>query len=795
MSFGGSSNNLPPPPINPLGINKNRGATNQMAIPLPYFCGKNRLGVKWISDIFADRAAAVYNEVGKGDTNVSGYNFFTDIACALSHGVVDGIYSVIFNGVLVWGKKEPYDTPQITRGAEDSIDITIPNFGVMTLYWGTETQTFNTTLKLSGKNHTAYRGVCYAVFKQLFLGFNQKSVQNIEIVLGRWPKPAWIDLSGPGHDGTSNINGDVNPICFIVDLLQHPRAGLGLPDSFFDMAKMQAVAQRLQQEGFGFSPLLTDRKDSKQWLLQACEYFDGYFLQDGSGKFSIQLARPPEDAGELTIIDGTQMVSRPSFSSDDWSTIKTETSVQFTSDRIGLQPDVKTWRDLGAREMNDSADPLQVDRSWITQAESATQIAACLGQVVGLPIRSGSVKLRKTGTLFEDMVPGALFKFDYPSRNVGGIVWRVKDRSQPDPSEPEFQINFLADTSYLYPAPGNGSFSREIGEEDEESEEIKPLPISTFRVIELPLALCPEGKLSLAILAARAETSTIGFNIFLGRKVNSEWLDSYAQLDSQRSFSVHGLLKTEYTDVGPSIDEETGLIVELDGVDLELGEQTLFDALSNDLLAFIGDEVFSVVSLTVIAENTYQILVARARFATPRQTHAVDSAVYLIRRSEILPLQHPQFVPNNTARFKLQPVKPPTVLELADVESSDVAISGRIYAQTPVTNLKINGLLDEVTFSTGAAIAITFTLTDAGRDYYQQRLLVRKTVLDFYDNFDALIATVELADGVSAYSMTNAEMIALLGGEATFYLTVRTKIISDWFIIFSEQKAISAIFI
>jgi hypothetical protein len=80
--------------------------------------------------------------------------------------------------------------PPVFRDVDnpDFVDITIPDYGVMRLYWGTETQEVDDYwVEKSGIAQPALRGFCYAVFQQLFLGFNQTNVQNVELVLAKYP--------------------------------------------------------------------------------------------------------------------------------------------------------------------------------------------------------------------------------------------------------------------------------------------------------------------------------------------------------------------------------------------------------------------------------------------------------------------------------------------------------------------------------------------------------------------------------------------------------------------------------
>ena len=82
--------------------------------------------------------------------------------------------------------------------------ITIEGWGTVRLYWGTETQTQDADLVASGVLHPAYRGTCYAVFLDLFIGKDRASAPNIEFTISRYPLPAWLTAA-------KAIEEDANP--------------------------------------------------------------------------------------------------------------------------------------------------------------------------------------------------------------------------------------------------------------------------------------------------------------------------------------------------------------------------------------------------------------------------------------------------------------------------------------------------------------------------------------------------------------------------------------------------------
>lgn len=325
----------------------------------------------------------------------------------------------------------------------DYVDILIPDYGPMRIYWGTETQEADETLNQSGVNHPSYRGQCYVVFDQIFLGFNQTSFPNVELVLGRWPRPEseWHELEA--------IEEDVNPVAFICDVLQNPRCGFRVADSMLNTDELLATAAQLEAEGLSFSPLINRQAETREILTRALEYIDGYFTTDSQGRLGLKLCRVAD--GDIPEISYDDLTSPVEFSPEDWSAIKTGVNIKFTNGEASYLADARQYRDAAALRIKGERDVETIDREWFTRPAVVESFAQVLGRTRTLPRITGKAKLRMSGTLFADLIPGALFTFDLSNRDTSNLVFRVEERNLASPSKPEFDITFRLDRSYLYP--------------------------------------------------------------------------------------------------------------------------------------------------------------------------------------------------------------------------------------------------------------------------------------------------------------------------------------------------------
>jgi hypothetical protein len=777
--FGGPSS-LPEPSPKPLGVDERRVSTNEQAVPVPYMAGRRPMPVTFISEVFDSVTVAVTRDVGKQKSK-AGTNYYGSFACLVGHGPFDGMHEILLNGESVW-------TGNLLRGVgnPDFVDITIAGFGTAKFYFGTETQMPDPYLNAkSGTKHPAYRGLGYFVFYRHFFGFNQTSVQNIEVVPSRYPAVSYL-----GNQG--RVVNDVNPMVCVSEWIENPRIGLGLrpEEGLIDTVGMLAVATQLKTELYGVSSWLTRAEEIRTLLVKLFDYFDGFPVMTVDGKFSVGLARPAADVNALPVVDETLMTKRLEYTPQDWSETANKTIVQFINSDNLWQKDASTYRDRGNFRITEQVLPLTLDRSWITTQTLADKVAQAAGRIAALPEVTGEMTLRRTGTLLTALAPGALFKLNYGPRNIVGMICRVTERRREVPGLPEFSIAWKLDRSYLTAAanvvqhhvkdvPGAPAFPQ----------------IATAMILELPLALCPSGILSLAVLAVRPAVDIQGCRVYLGHNYDSSGHiapESYELMEGSSRFAMHGTLSADYPATTGTVDLELGLLVTWDGFDTSLvTDEDLFDGLADELLVFLAGEILSVAKVVLVAAETYRLFCARGRFNTVKTASAAGAEVYLLRRAEIVALQHPHIQALNTVALKLQTYSRSGVSDLATAYVWEQPVAGKIYASIPPKNLLVQGDGANPYYTTGQNVAIEWTVTEPGREFYQEELLKISTVLQFLNLGLVELGRVKLDIGISHKTISNADLVALLGGEVSFVLRAYTEVIGSEFIIDSAYVQVT----
>jgi hypothetical protein len=773
MSFGGSPDNSPAKPRKPLGVDDSRLSTNEQAKPVPYHAGYQRRAVTFISDVVYFRTKTL-EAGGKNGGERTGTKYWASFAALIGYGRLKQITGVYLNDQRVYHDVAEFE-------GEDFLDITLTNpangaaRGVLRVYAGTETQEPDTYLNLKSASHVpplpqhpAYRGIAYGVFKELYLGFNQTDVQNIEIEFVREPEISWTtnEIFGGDLAGTSAV-----VVC--AELLQHPRLGLGLPDSLLDTAALAAVHQTLVDEGSVsvLFPFFERQQEVRSLITEALQYCGGFPLITADGKFSIGLYRAPASLAALPVVNESDLVSRPEREAGDWLTAKTETNARFLDVDREFKESSVNWRDRGLIQITGEPNVQSIERNWLLHEDQAKTVVNITGRAAALPQSGGTVALRRTGTLFADLAPGALFKLNYPSRGVANQVCRVQTRTEADGARPQFTIDYKVDFSWLTGASGDDVAPPAA------AALVSPDPLDAARVIELPISLCPEGKLTLTVLASRPADGITGFSVHLAKNYafDGDPVDSYANLASSTRFALRAVLRTDYVATTDLIDQTVGFAVQLVGPDQVLEDFTPFDGVSDEWLVFIGDEIMSLHQATLAGVGFYQLFPIRARHGTERAEHGVGTECFIVQRSALVLLQHPQFALHNDYELKLSTVKNGVALELAEAEALTGTIAGRIYREPLPGNFRARGTPPgsgtEATngnYETGHDILVQWTRTDGQADFWQAGKISRVLTLEVYDDFDLLVATLTPAG--EELTITNTELVGYLGAETNFKL-------------------------
>ncbi len=194
-------------------------AVQGRAIPVVFgTCLVGGGNVTWWGDFRVD---PVYKRVKSGlfsHSNVlQGYRYFIGMQFCLCHGEVDELVDILAAGKHIrYDPFRNYQGVSLTMSGSDPVAVSIDAenlfggvekeggvSGNMSFYRGTRTQTGNSYLTLvQARTAPAYRGICYAVIQQMYVG-TTTYLKPISFIVRRCPNPFGY-TSPPYHRVRSN---------------------------------------------------------------------------------------------------------------------------------------------------------------------------------------------------------------------------------------------------------------------------------------------------------------------------------------------------------------------------------------------------------------------------------------------------------------------------------------------------------------------------------------------------------------------------------------------------------------
>lgn len=754
MSFlVGSSDAKPKEKPKLLGLDEIRTATSEQARCVPYLCGRQRMSVTFISDAFNVTNIPV-TDGAKKSAQVQGFNYFVDFGALVCVGPVDAIYEIWMSDERVW-------QGEVTRGVADYEEITIPDKGVVVIYWGTDTQTVDSNLQNSpGGKHSGYRNFCYLVFRQLGLGQYSLQVSNLEIVVARYPeRPAWFTSAG-------QIGLDVNPALAIWDILTHPIAGPGIPSSLIDTDSLQDIAATLELEEFGISPIINRSQSCRQVLADILAYFDGYMRQDTAGKISFGLVRPLTDSSSLSEVSADEITSPLQIRPGTWNDTITQAQVRFTdSDRYYKENVVSADSD-SMQVITDSFSSKVYDREWYTSQKTAAKAAVILANRGASPEGDGSVSVRSE--TLANLLPGDPFFITYPPLGLVQMRVRATEVRFKKAGSPEIDIEFRIDQ------PGLNQVRSELPiVTAPEINYLVPSVLLTPEVFELPAHISlgttdPE----VGFLAARPDGAHDRFWVW--REVVEDSYQQQTPSEGTAGWSLRGGLTAALDATTTTIQDVT-----LSEWDKVLGASGGIingtDIDSEKVVLKCGDEYMRVLSATLVSTGVYDIEVERGIFETDGESHADGDVVWVFHQERIPKLSLPLAKP--TEYFKLQPSVAGRRVDIADVDPIWITLEYISLRPLHPENLRAFGDRRGPTYTTGQDIEIEWSL----REIYSQTIWAiwsggiastSSSDLLIYNSSGTLVQTVAIGIDVTSYTLTNANLVAWLGSETTFSISL-----------------------
>lgn len=774
MFSSGNTDKLTKPGRKMLGLDALRTASNEQGVPIPWFCGRARLGVTYISRMFGVVSTKV-KAGGKGG-QVSGYKYSAGFAALIGFGPLDTIYNVILSDDILWPPEGGIPVHRPGAGV-NYVDLTIPNMGTLRVYWGTETQVADPGLVYDGIEHPAYQGYGYCRALSWNLGeFSGGDVPapNLEILAGRYPEPDWWVLP------SVKIGEDINPAAAIWDLLSPIRKN-GIDPELIDTDSLIDVAAVLDDEEFGMSPIFTASKSIRECLIEICQTFDGWFRQSDEGLLTFGLNRPT--AGILPEFDPEDMTKTPEIDTGSWTQTSSGAQVRFRNGLIYLNEDVASAFDGANFSVTGRTDAPSVDRLFITDPDLAQDVASAMAQRNGIPAGGGQLGLRKSR--IGSLKPGDRFTFNYPNLGVTSLPAIARAIQWPEPGRPEVIVEYESDNTqtlsgdYVAPAyvPPSSAVKTPVA---------SPLQFG----FELLGAGAPDHELTyFAFSAVRPTLEHNGFYIW--REFPAASSDYVDQVDQFASWTPELYLYGASVAMGATTFEVyLGPEAMLGGM-LGIGDTGFGSFSSSDIdagkvylaldVGGFGDPVEIVLVTGLVpggGTGRYSLTVVRGQWGTSDVAHdgwatiGVQSSCAMLNTDDLARVGVD--APFDAEFFLLQPA---IAGRRADITTLvPIEIDRSLSATPPPANLRAFDDRLNPFYTTGQAIPIAWdaTIFDEERPDLAART---STELEIWDAPNTTLkTTIVVAETIQTYTWANAALVTALGSETNFHIRAYQKL-------------------
>ena len=661
--------------------------------------------ITWYGDLLKDK---IRKKSGLfGGSTVVGAQYYLGFQAAIC-GPVDELVG------LRWDDK-PVNYTQTTDGDKEVLEVDDAFLfggkdseggivGTMDFYLGTDTQTPNDYLEtqFGAGLVPAYRGVSYAVARQMYLG-TTKYVKS----------PAWevrhcpnsLGLTGDKHviDGRA-----ANPAAAIYYILTDEDFGAGMPAGEIDTATFTAVADTCYDEGLGVNFLFDSFSVAGELVEEILRHIDGFhYIDPETGLFGIGLVRDDYVLEDLETI-GEDEISSIEVREPSWSDLVNYITVEYVDAdyrKVSLP-----WPNLAGIERRGEIESRTVAYHGFDSDSAARRVAARLSKRAAYPLKSVDFTVNRTAWNFRNGTPFLWSGFPY---SIEARVMRVYETELGSYEDGKIRLSAVEDI-FSIDSLAYGSPVSDFVDPVQDPEELT----SAF-LLETPYHInAGSESIQALIVAPRENTSIVGAEIYLDRSGGT----SYAQGGDVELFHPLGQLTADY-DPGMSVDS-VGFTVD-GGLDLALLASVTEAEFSRGInLALIGDELFAWRDVTDNGDGTYTISrVIRGVFDTVPRPHSEDDSVYFL--TSFTAFDEDPLAADGSVNVKLRPYTDRSIMDLTDVSAISITTDSRAARAYPPGNVKVNGEVDPPDVDSDAVI--TWSHRNRATQYAEDQVVEQST--------------------------------------------------------------------
>lgn len=487
----------------------------------------------------------------------------------------------------------------------------------------------------------AYRGLCQAVFKQLYVG-TSSYLKPMAFVVQRCPDGLGL---GPS---IANINGDANPALAIYDALTNIDWGLGVPPARIDPVSFTAAATTLATEGLGVSMQFDTQETADNLIGEILRHADGLLYTDpATGLWTLKLARADYVASSLPIltVDNVDLVR--GYSRGSWQETTNSLALTFLSRLNNFNQRVVRAYDPANISVTNEVRPQTIAFLGISSEAAAGLIATRTLKTLTYPLAKITIEANRAAWSFR---PGGVFKLTWVPLGIANQIFRITRIAYGELTDGKITIDAvedifgIEDTAFV--APPVSGWANPLG---------APVAPAAEELVEAPYQMVSaaglaEGIYSIA-LCARGDGTSKSYQVWLNEGAG-DFLSNQIF-----GFAPVGLLAAIYPAATPATDP-TGFSLTVAGdVDLSfLGSANSAADLPNGVnLLLIDQEIMSWQTVTANSDGTFTISgIMRGVMDTVPADHAAGATAWFFTEGAGLAKTIP-YAADTTVEAKLLP--------------------------------------------------------------------------------------------------------------------------------------------
>lgn|GEM_PF-837044 len=519
-----------------------------------------------------------------------------------------------------------------------------------------------------------YRGLCYAVFKQLYVG-TSNYLKPLAFTVRRCPDP--LSLGG----AVANISGDANPALCIYELLTNVDYGLGIDSSRLDAASFTAAASTLATEGLGISMQFDTQASADQMLGEILRHCDGVVYTDPTtGLWTIKLARADYDPTTIPTLTVDSVIGTPDFSRGSWRETTNLVNIRYSSRAVNFDDRSIRAYDAANIAVTGEVRPQDIQFKGLSNATSAGLVAMRVLKTLTYPLAKMKIVADRSAWQFR---PGGVFKFTWVPLGIVNQVFRITRIGYGDLIDGKISMDVVEDifgiNSVAFVSPPSSGWINPVG---------APLADTADHLEEMPYHIQTAESLGAGIFAmamAARNIATAANNFQIWRDTGAGFADTGTFGD----FCPSGLLAGSYKAGTPALDSTGFTITAASGIDLNLLDGvTSSDVFNGKNLALIENEIVSWQTPTANPDGSYTFgPVLRGVMDTVPADHPAGARVWFFSAGVALANPGPPPTADLTINDRLLPENSSGVLPVTSASTTSVTTRSRTLRPYPPGDL------------------------------------------------------------------------------------------------------------